>query len=135
VNRSRPWRRVVVSLLAAACGQAGANPTASPGPATPAPAAGSCHNAAGGFCNEFSGAAYRAERVRRSCEKQKQAFLPGACPTEGRVGACLVLRGKNTESRYLYYAAFPGYGVKPRDGVAAEAARQCTGLKGEWTPS
>lgn len=63
-------------------------------------------------------------------------FLSGACPTEGRVGTCLVNKGKSTESRYRYYTSFPGSGIVPAGGAAAAAASQCTRtLKGEWTPN
>ena len=94
--------------------------------------AGSCNNAAGGFCNEFNGNSYKADRVEKSCQRQGMKFLSGACPVKEHVGSCTVFKGKNTESQYHYYSNFPGYGVKPKDGVAAEAARQCSRLKGVW---
>ncbi|MDA8178112.1 MAG: hypothetical protein ACYC34_06225 [Desulfobacteria bacterium] len=97
--------------------------------------AGSCNNTASGFCNEFTGSSYKAERVKRSCKGQGGAFLAGACPTEGRVGTCRVNKGRNDESLYRYYKNFPGFGVKPKGGVAAAAERQCAKLKGEWTPN
>lgn len=102
---------------------------------TPATAAGSCNNTASGFCNEFTGSSYKAAGVERACKRQGVMFLAGACPTEGRVGTCLVYKGKNTESQYRYYTNFPGSGVKPTGGVAAAAESQCTKLKGEWTPN
>lgn len=97
--------------------------------------AGSCNNPASGFCNEFTGSAYKAANVEKSCKKQKLAFLAGACPTEGRVGSCLVYKGKNSESVYRYYTNFPGYGIKPKGGAAAEAQQQCAKMKGEWAPN
>lgn len=100
---------------------------------TPAMIVGSCNNAVGGFCNEFTGSSYKAERVQRVCEGQKMTFLAGLCPTKERVGTCIVYKGKNTESQYRYYAGFPGFGITPTGGVAAEAERQCAKLKGEWT--
>jgi hypothetical protein len=103
--------------------------------ATAATIAGSCNNAASGFCNEFTGSSYKAERVQRTCKGQGGVFLAGACPTEGRVGTCLVYKGRNDESLYRYYANFPGFGVKPKGGVAAAAKSQCADLKGEWTPN
>jgi hypothetical protein len=76
---------------------------------------------------------YKADKVQTSCQRQGMKFLPGACPAQGRVGTCTVYKGKNTESQYRYYNNFPGYGIKPKDGVAAEAARQCGKLKGVWS--
>jgi hypothetical protein len=86
--------------------------------------AGSCNNAASGFCVEYTGSDYRAMKMQKVCEAQKSEFLAGACPTEGRVGSCLVHKGKNSESYYRYYTGFQG-------GVAA-AESQCTRLKGQW---
>ncbi|MEK6696588.1 MAG: hypothetical protein AABY98_05450 [Candidatus Deferrimicrobiota bacterium] len=103
--------------------------------ATPATIAGSCNNPASGFCNEFTGSSYKAARVKRACKGQGVVFLAGACPTEGRVGTCLVYKGRNDESRYRYYTNFPGFGTKPKGGVAAAAESQCAKLKGEWTPN
>ncbi len=104
--------------------------------ATPATFAGSCNNGARGFCNEFTGSSYKVERVKRSCKEGNGVkYLGGACPTEGRIGTCIVYKGKNTESLYRYYKNFPGYGVKPAGGVAAAAENQCTKLKGEWIPN
>jgi hypothetical protein len=97
--------------------------------------AGSCNNAASGFCNEFTGSSYKAANVERSCSKQKLTYLAGACPTKGRVGSCLVYKGKNNESYYRYYASFPGFGIKPKGGVAEEAKEQCTSMKGLWIPN
>jgi hypothetical protein len=95
----------------------------------------SCHNAAGGACTEFTGADYKNTTIRRSCESQKATFLPGACPIESRVGACLVKKGTRAEATTRYYATFPGYGIKlSKDAVVAEGERQCKQLmKGEWT--
>ena len=103
--------------------------------ATPSTIAGSCNNPASGFCNEFTGSSYKAERVKRTCKGQGGTFLAGACPTEGRVGTCRVYKGRNDESLYRYYKNFPGFGVKPKGGVAAAAESQCSKLKGEWTPN
>ena len=97
--------------------------------------AGSCNNTASGFCNEFTGSSYRAANVERSCNKQKMKFLAGVCPTEKRVGSCVVYKGKNSESTYRYYIGFPGFGVKPKGGVAAEAEKQCANMKGQWIPN
>ena len=100
------------------------------------PAAGSCNNTSGGFCNEFTGASYKIERVKKSCKEGRGIFyLAGACPTEKLVGKCVVYKGKNTESNYSYYTNFPGYGVKPAGGVAVAAKNQCNKLKGEWIPN
>jgi len=44
-------------------------------------------------------------------------------------------KGKNNESYYRYYTSFPGFGIKPKGGVAAEAEKQCTEMKGEWIPN
>lgn len=101
----------------------------------PATIAGSCNNAASGFCNEFTGSSYKAASVQRACERQKMVFLAGACPAEGRVGSCLTSKGKSTESHYRYYTKFPGFGITPRGGAATAAESQCTDLKGEWTPN
>ena len=97
--------------------------------------AGSCDNSASGFCNDFTGAAYKAANVEKSCKKQKLSFRAGACPTEGRVGSCLVYKGKNSESYYRYYKNFPGFGIKPKGGVSAEAQKQYANMKGEWVPN
>lgn len=113
-----------VALLAAAMSVASVSGHAS--------ISGSCNNTASGFCNEFSGSAYKTDKVQTSCQRQGMKFLPGACPAQGSVGTCVVYKGKNTESRYRYYNNFPGFGIKPNAGVAAEAERQCSHLKGEW---
>jgi len=98
--------------------------------------AGSCNNASSGFCNEFTGSSYKVERVKRSCMAVKGVkYLSGACPTEGRIGTCIVYKGKNTESKYRYYKNFPGFGIKPAGGVTLAAEDQCTKLKGEWIPN
>ena len=52
-----------------------------------------------------------------------------------RVGTCLVYKGRSDESRYRYYTNFPGFGVKPKGGVAVAAESQCAKLKGTWTPN
>ena len=107
----------------------------SDGGSSGSPTAGSCDNAASGMCVEYTGAGYTALSMQRVCESQKLAFLAGACPIEGRVGSCLVYKGKRNESHYRYYTGFPGFGIKPKGGVAAAAEEQCTSLKGGWTPS
>lgn len=94
---------------------------------------GSCNNTAGGFCNEFNGSAYKADRVEKTCQRQGMKFLSGVCTAKGSVGSCTVYKGTNMESQYRYYNNFPGYGIKPKNGVAAEAARQCNNLKGVWS--
>ena len=96
--------------------------------------AGSCNNTASGFCNEFTGASYKSANVEKSCKRQKMKFLAGACPTEDMVGSCLMYKGKSSESSYRYYPGFPGFGIKPKSGVVAEAERQCVKMKGEWIP-
>ncbi len=128
----------IVSVLAAAvlplagCGGGTSSP-ATAGVTTPT-IAGSCNSPASGFCNEFTGASYKPAGVERACKRPGVEFLAGACPTEGQVGTCLVFKGQNTESYYRYYTGFPGSGVTPAGGAAAEAERQCTrSLKGEWT--
>ena len=95
--------------------------------------AGSCNNSAGGFCNEFNGSAYKADKVQKSCQQQGMKFLSGTCPVAERIGTCVVYQGTNSESRYRYYGNFPGYGIKPKNGVSSEAARQCGKLKGVWS--
>jgi len=95
--------------------------------------AGSCNNTTSGFCNEFTGSSYKTTNVEKSCKKQKMEFLTGSCPTEGLVGSCLVYGGKNNESLYSYYKKFPGYGIKPKAGVASAAEKQCNQLNGRWT--
>ncbi|MBA3006661.1 MAG: hypothetical protein KJ900_08565 [Proteobacteria bacterium] len=97
--------------------------------------AGSCNNTASGFCNEFNGSSYKATNVEKSCTRQKMTFLAGTCPTEGRVGSCLMYKGKDNESYFRYYASFPGFGIKPKGGVAAAAEKQCFQMKGEWIPN
>jgi len=97
--------------------------------------AGSCNNTASGFCNEFTGSSYKAVNVEKSCKRQKTTYLAGACSTQGRVGSCLMYKGKNNESYYRYYTSFPGFGIKPKGGVAAEAEKQCTKMKGKWIPN
>jgi hypothetical protein len=98
--------------------------------------AGSCNNTASGFCNEFTGPSYKSARVKETCKGgQGMMYLSGACPTEGRIGTCLVYKGKSTESKYRYYTNFPGFGIKPAGGVAVAAENQCTKHKGEWTPN
>ena len=129
------WMLAVLFLPPASFGGEVNRSSANAGVATPATIAGSCNNPASGFCNEFTGSSYKAERVKRSCKGQGGAFLAVACPTEGRVGTCLVNKGRNDESLYRYYKNFPGFGVKPKGGVAAAAESQCSKLKGEWTPN
>jgi hypothetical protein len=97
--------------------------------------AGSCNNTAGGFCNEFTGSAYKTEKVQKSCQRQNMTFLAGSCPSTKQVGTCIVYQGKNSESQYHYYNNFPGYGIKPKEGVAGAAERQCGKLKGAWSPN
>lgn len=97
-----------------------------------ASSAGSCNNKSGGFCNEFTGSAYKAEKVQKSCQRQNMTFTADNCPSPKQVGTCVIYQGKNTESQYRYYNNFPGYGIKPKEGVAAAAERQCDKLKGKW---
>ena len=129
------WMLIALLLPSAGFGADGDRSSTNAGVATPSAIAGSCSNPASGFCNEFTGSSYRAERVKRTCKGQGGTFLAGACPTEGRVGTCLVNKGRNDESLYRYYKNFPGFGVKPKGGVAAAAESQCSKLKGEWTPN
>lgn len=96
--------------------------------------AGSCNNTASGFCNEYTGSSYKAANVEKSCKRQKTTYLAGACPTEKRVGSCVMYKGKNNESYYRYYAGFPGFGIKPKGGVPAEAEKQCAKMNGVWIP-
>ena len=139
-HHSHTGTTLFMMMLAAAvaqlagCSDGDAGNSTSPSGSTPATVAGSCNNAASGFCNEFTGSSYKAASVQRVCDGQKMKFQAGACPTEGRVGSCLVYKGKKTESRYRYYTNFPGFGVTPKGGVAAAAESQCSKLKGEWTP-
>ena len=103
--------------------------------ANSASSAGGCNNAPMGFCNEFTGSSYKAAAVQRSCEAQKLQFVPGACPAEGRVGACLVYKGKDSESNNVYYSNFPGMQHGDLANVTASAAKQCTRMKGELHPN
>lgn len=139
---TRVGARAVMLLLVAAFlspasfAGAGSSDSTNASVTMPATTAGSCNNTASGFCNEFTGPSYKAERVKRACkERQGVMYLSGACPTEGRIGTCLVYKGKSTESKYRYYTNFPGFGIKPAGGVAVAAENQCTKLKGEWTPN
>lgn len=96
---------------------------------------GSCNNATGGICVEYTGAGYKdIKSLQRVCEAQTVTFLVGsACPTEERVGTCVRNRGKPTETQYRYYSNFPGTGPKvSKKGVAAQGQRQCKPPKGEW---
>lgn len=106
--------------------------------AAPATLAGSCNNAGSGFCNEFTGSGYTAAGVEKDCNALGAGivFLPAACPTDSRVGTCLVRKGTSTESYYRYYANFPGGGTATPTSAAAAGEKQCTGtLKGGWTPN
>ncbi len=125
----------VAVLSLASCSDGGSSSATSASVTPDAPTAGSCDNAASGMCVEYTGAGYTALSMQGVCESQKLAFLAGACPIEERVGSCLVYKGKRNESHYRYYTGFPGFGIKPKGGVAAAAEEQCTSLKGEWTPS
>jgi len=126
---------IVASMGGAACASSsGADDAA----AAPAKLAGSCSNASAGFCNEFTGASYTPASVERDCKALGAGivFLPGACPTDSRVGTCLVRKRSSTESYYRYYASFPGTGTTTPSSAAAAAEKQCTGtLKGEWAPN
>lgn len=106
--------------------------------AAPAKLVGSCSNASAGFCNEFTGSGYTAASVEKDCKALGAGivFLPGACPTDSRVGTCLVRKSTSTESYYRYYASFPGTGTTTPSSAAAAAEKQCAGsLKGEWAPN
>jgi hypothetical protein len=123
-------KKLTVALLLGilACGS-----DASSDAAAPSKLAGSCNNANAGFCNEFTGSSYTPAGVEDSCKAQGAGivFLPGLCPSDGRVGTCLVRKGTSTESYYRYYAAFPG-----TPSAAAAAEKQCVGtLKADWTPN
>lgn len=101
--------------------------------AGPGSSAGSCNNAPAGFCNEFTGASYKAATAQRSCEAQKMQYLAGGCPTVGQVGTCLVKKGTAAESTYRYYGTFPGMALPGGVTAAASAQMQCSeSLKGEW---
>lgn len=128
-------RIISIMLLLSAAALLLASDSKNANATTPPALAGSCLNSASGFCNEFTGSSYKADRVARSCEQQRMTFLAGECPTGERVGTCLVYKGKDSESYYRYYPRFPGFGMTPAAGVAAEAQRQCTQLQGEWTPN
>lgn len=97
--------------------------------------AGSCNNTAIGFCSEFTGSSYKAVNVEKSCTRQKMTFLTGKCPTEGRVGSCLMYKEENNQSYYRYYTNFPGFGINPKGGVTAAAEKQSTQMNGEWVPN
>lgn len=99
---------------------------------TSARVAGSCNNAASGFCSDYTGSKYKAETVRQACDQQKIAFGTDACPVAGRVGTCVMNQGKNNESLYRYYTDFPGFGIKPKGGAVTAAEEQCARLKGVW---
>lgn len=99
------------------------------------PVAGNCNRPATGTCDEWTGVSWTAPKMERLCASQKGSFAPGGCPVEGRLGACLRGKGRNDESRLVYYAAFPGYGVKLTPAaVVTQGEDQCTRLmKGIWT--
>ncbi len=99
------------------------------------PIAGGCNHPATGVCDEWTGSSWAALKMQRLCESQQGTFAPGGCPVEGRLGACLRAAGKKDESRLVYYAGFPGYGVKLTPAaVATKGEDQCTRLmKGVWT--
>lgn len=94
--------------------------------------AGSCENATGGFCNEFNGSSYKAASVEAICKGETIKFLAGVCPTEGRVGTCVVKKGTPQESKYRYYEKFPGTATATPASAASSAEQQCASLKGEW---
>lgn len=94
---------------------------------------GSCETTATGFCIDY-GADFKGATLERLCKSQKGEYSAGVCPAEGRVGSCLVNKGKKSVSTYRYYAGFPGFGVTPEGGAAAAAEEQCVkSIKGEWT--
>ncbi len=101
-------------------------------PAASTNIAGSRQNEAGGFCVEYTGADYQSARVEKTCTSQKNAFIAGACPAGGRVGTCVVYKGKRSEASYRYYSGFPGYGITPKEGVVVASQDQCGKLKGAW---
>lgn len=125
---------VAVASLAGCGGGNGGAPGASA--AAPAEIIGSCNVPATGNCTEWIGSAWKGPTLDRLCASQNGTYLPGAkCPVEGQVGACLRDKGNDQESRFVYYTAFPGYGMKfTPEKVAASGERQCTKfMKGEWS--
>lgn len=137
LQRRSPTREffILLLVLAAQVGGCGERAASASGAAAAVPGsfAGSCNNAPAGFCNEFTGASYKAATVQRSCEAQKMQYLSGACPTAGQVGTCVVKKGTATESAYRYYKTFPGMALPGGVTAAASAQSQCTqSLKGEW---
>lgn len=122
-------------LLLASCGDSGSSGATNVSVTPATPTAGGCDNASNGFCNDFSGADYASMNMRRICESQKMVFLAGGCPSERRVGSCLVNKGNKSESYYRYYTGFPGFGIKTEGGSVVAAERQCAKLKGEWSPN
>ena len=132
-------QRLPVLLLIATLGCAScASSSSADNASAPAKLAGSCSNASGGFCNEFTGSSYTPAKVESDCKALGMGivFLPGACATDSRVGTCLVRKATSTESYYRYYANFPGVGMTTPASAAVGGEKQCTGtLKGEWSPN
>lgn len=126
-----PWRLAAVAFLLGA----GHLPVAS-GADDASPVAGSCDHPATGNCDEWTGPSWTAAKMERLCASQKGTFRAGGCPAQGQVGACLRGKGKADESRFVYYASYPGYGVKlTPEKVVAAAEQQCTRtMKGIWIP-
>ncbi|HVU03431.1 MAG TPA: hypothetical protein VHE30_16845, partial [Polyangiaceae bacterium] len=99
----------LVATLAVACSDEGSGTGTAPvggGGRSGGEFAGSCDNAPAGFCNEFTGSGYTAAKTQSDCEAlgANIQYLPGRCPTDGRVGTCVVYAGKASESYYRYYA-------------------------------
>jgi len=115
--------------LVAACGKPAEPQTAAPVAAAPEPPpqAGSCLTQAIGVCQDFHGAGHSPNEVQATCGMQQLRYARGACPTEARLGTCLLFDGQPIASRLRYYQRFaPG-----ADG----ARQQCEGkLGGRWQP-
>ncbi len=85
----------------------------------------SCTNAAGGFCVDYTGSEFTADKVQTTCTAGAGTFSASPCATANRGGTCLVYCGKTSEALYRYYANFP----------SGSGESQCTNtLKGAWTP-
>ena len=113
------------------------SPIAQPTPASvrhPPRVAGSCNNAASGFCSDYTGSQNNAETVQQACSQQQITFGAGACPVAGRVGTCVMNQGSNNKSRCRYYTGFPEFGIKPQGGTVAAVEEQCTRFNGTWMP-
>lgn len=125
-------------MVLAACGGGNPGDDSRAADAPLASIAGSCYVEATGNCSEWLGSDWAQLTMDRLCVSQKGVFTASAaCPTNNAVGSCLRDKGKKSESRFVFYTNFPGYGVSLTPEAVAEAGNdQCANLmKGEWRAS